>query len=298
MLISVLICTYDRGNLINDTLDALINKQTREPDEIVVVNGGGTNNCQEILRKWNLRFPKLIVIETENLNLARSRNVGLQYCSGDLILQTDDDARPLSDWIEKIIFFHRKYPEYGVIGGAVFDKNIKTLLSLISDVITFPNYSNPREVRNVPGVNSSYKKRVIKEIGKYDETLFRGEDVDYNWRAIQKGWKVLFHPEVKVHHIHRSTWKGLFYQHYMYGRAHYLVRSKWENMYSPYPKKITSFYFLLKWAASWTWIPIFDAHRKAKKISMFPNGFDILIIFLINLTNRFGSYYQRNIVKK
>ena len=53
------------------------------------MNGGGTNNCQNI--ESGIRF-KLIVIETENFNLARSRNVGLQYCSGDLILQTDDDA--------------------------------------------------------------------------------------------------------------------------------------------------------------------------------------------------------------
>jgi len=251
MKTTVFICTYNRGYLINGTLEALINNQTRNPNEIIVVNGGGENDCQKTLEKWQKEFLSLKIIQTKNKNLAASRNVGLPHCSGDLILQTDDDARPFPDWIDRIVEAHEKFPEAGVIGGDVIDASGNSFLSNIADATTFPHHDATCEVRSVPGVNSSYKRKVIEHIGEYDENLFRGEDVDYNWRAIQKGWKILYIPNIKVIHIHRATWKGLFHQHYMYGRAHYLVRKKWPEMYSHYPLVIHSLWHVIKWISSW-----------------------------------------------
>jgi glycosyltransferase involved in cell wall biosynthesis len=275
-------------------LDALINNQNRIPDEIIIVNGGGKNDCQKTLEKWQKKFPAINIIQTKNKNLAASRNVGLAYCSGDLILQTDDDARPFPNWIEEMVKAHKINPDCGVIGGRVIDASRGNFLSKIADIATFPNHKKVQKVRTVPGVNSSYKKEVIEMIGDYDETLFRGEDVDYNWRAIQSGWDVLYCPEIKVKHLHRPTWKGLFQQHFMYGRAHYLVRRKWPTMYSHYPLKISSIKSLLKWLASWSWTPFNDAVQKSSQLAPKMNGFDILVFLFVNLSNRVGTAMQRH----
>ena len=58
---------------------------------------------------WKTKFDSIIVIDTKNINLAVSRNIGLSYCSVDIILQTDDDARPYADWISNMIKFHKKF---------------------------------------------------------------------------------------------------------------------------------------------------------------------------------------------
>jgi GT2 family glycosyltransferase len=246
------------------------------------------------LEKWQNYFPAINIIQTKNKNLAASRNVGLAYCSGDLILQTDDDARPFPNWIEEMVKAHKINPDCGVIGGRVIDASRGNFLSKIADIATFPNHKKVQKVRTVPGVNSSYKKEVIEMIGDYDETLFRGEDVDYNWRAIQSGWDVLYCPEIKVKHLHRPTWKGLFQQHFMYGRAHYLVRRKWPTMYSHYPLKISSIKSLLKWFASWSWTPFNDAVQKSSQLAPKMNGFDILVFLFVNLSNRVGTAMQRH----
>ena len=289
MKTTVFICTYNRGKLINGTLRSIIKDQTKKPDEIVIVNGGGENDCRQVLNKWKKVFTSLEIINTKNKNLACSRNIGLKKCQGDIIIQTDDDARPFPDWIENIVNIHLKFPNCGVIGGRVIDASKRTFLSNIADVSTFPSYQVIKKVRSIPGVNSSYKKEVIDKVGKYDETLFRGEDVDYNWRAKLIGWDILYHPEIKVRHIHRPTWKSLFHQHFMYGRAHYLVRKKWPKMYSHYPLRITSIATFSKLFASWTLIPFLDAMTKAKKLNAQSNGFEILIIFIINIFNRVGT---------
>ncbi len=294
MKISIFICTYNRGDLISGTLKSLINNQTKKPDEIVIVNGGGENNCAETLDYWKTKFDSIVVIETKNKNLSVSRNIGLPYCTGEIVMQTDDDARPFPDWIERMAEFHKKYKNAGVIGGTVVDGSSTSFISQIADASTFPRYQSIQFVRSVPGVNSSYKKEVIQKVGKYDESLFRGEDVDYNWRVKLSGWDVLYVPTIKVEHIHRSTWKALFKQHFMYGRAHYLVRSKWPDMYSHYPIKISSSKLLMKWLASWLVVPLFDANLKAKRLNRMINGFEILILLFVNLSNRIGSSYQRN----
>ena len=294
MKITVFICTYNRGNLIEGTLESLLKNQNRIPDEIIVVNGGGGNDCQGILEKWRNEFPQLKIIKTKNKNLAASRNIGLPHCKGDLILQTDDDAQPFPNWIEEMVKAHKTNPGCGVIGGRVIDASRGNFLSKIADIATFPNHNTIQKVRSVAGVNSSYKKEVIESVCEYDETLFRGEDVDYNWRAIKSGWDVLFCPEIKVKHLHRPTWKGLFQQHFMYGRAHYLVRKKWPEMYSHYPLKISSFKTLLKWYASWFWFPSVDAFLKSCKMVNQPNGFEFFTLWFINISNRIGTSYQKN----
>ena len=74
-----------------------------------------------MLEEWKKVFTSLEIINTKNRNLASSRNIGLKRCHGDIILQTDDDARPFPDWIEKVVKIHLKYPNCGVIGGRVID---------------------------------------------------------------------------------------------------------------------------------------------------------------------------------
>ena len=297
MKVSVFICTYNRGSLIYNTLKRIIEDQTRLPDQIIVVNGGGENDCSKTLAYWKTQFEDLKEIKTQNINLSTSRNIGLPYCEGEIIIQTDDDAAPFPDWIEKHVDAHKNYPTAGVIGGDVVDASGDSLLFKIADATTFPHYDKLTTVRSVPGVNSSYKKEVIRDVGNYDTNLFRGEDVDFNWRAIQKGWKVLFFPNVKVYHHHRATWSGLFNQHYMYGRAYYLVRKKWPNMYCAYPRKINSLKMVLK-GFFYIIQPFFDAFSKLKYIPGFLNKvISYPIIVAIQYNWRKGVIDQMKISK-
>ena len=292
MTITVFICTYNRGSLIDGTLRAIIEGQTRLPDEIVVVNGGGERDCHPVVEKWQKKFPALREIRTKNINLATSRNIGLPECRGGLIIQTDDDAEPFPDWIARLEEEHARHPEAGVIGGNVVDASGHGLLFKIADATTFTHFEGNgwRETRTVPGVNSSYKREVIDKVGRYDVDMFRGEDVDYNWRCIQAGYKVLSFPDIKVRHHHRATWKGLFCQHYMYGRAYLLVRRKWRDMYCCYPHRLRTprdFARLCHYAV----IPFLDQARKLRHVH---GSFNKLLAYPLMVA--IGYNWQRGVM--
>src|SRR5439155_15192690 len=137
----------------------------------------------------------------------------------------------------------------------------------VADLITFPTWEAACTVRTLPGVNISYKRAVVERIGFQDETLFRGEDVDYNWRLQQVGYKIYFDPAIKVYHYHRPTVKGFLNQHYMYGRAYFLVRRKWPAMYCIYPRALARVNDLLKagnFLAALLYQPVLSCRRLPK----------------------------------
>jgi GT2 family glycosyltransferase len=243
---SVLICTYNRHELLQLAMCALIEGSAEKPDQVVVVNGGD-ERADEVVQSFQ-RHPDIEIklVKTTNKNLATSRNVGLSHCAGDIIAMTDDDAEVFPDWITQMKRAHREHPEAGAVGGVVLGINTDSLVGKVADLITFPAWSSEHYVRTLPGVNISYKRDAIERNGPQDEALFRGEDVDYNWRVQKLGYKIYFDPAIKVYHYHRPTMRAFFRQHYMYGRAYYLVRRKWADMYCIYPHRMKRLKDLLK----------------------------------------------------
>ena len=245
--LSVLVCPYNRHVLLDQALRSLIDGVDEKPDEVVIVNGGD-ERADHVVEKFIGRNElEIKLVKTTNKNLATSRNVGLPYCTGDIVAMTDDDAEVFPDWVTQMKRVHAEHPEAGAVGGAVIGAaSENSLLSRLADVVTFQSPSEPDYVRTLPGVNISYKGEVVEKIGPQDETLFRGEDVDYNWRVQKLGYKIYYDPVIKVLHHHRPNLRQFLHQHYMYGRAYYLVRRKWPDMYAVYPRDFRTIKALLK----------------------------------------------------
>lgn len=294
MNLSVLICTYNRPELLTRALESLTKHTDEKPDQIVVVNGGGelTDRIVESFMKAHRGEIEIELVRTVNKNTAASRNVGLPHCRGDIIATTDDDAQVFPNWITLMKEAHREHPEAGAVGGPVIGTATDSLVAKAADLITFPDWSQPRYVRTLPTVNMSYKRHVVQSIGKMDETLFRGEDVDYNWRVQQHGYKIYFDSRIKVYHEHRPTLGGFINQHYMYGRAYYLVRRKWPEMYCVYPHNfrrvrdgLKAIYFL---AAM-----LYEPLKTSRQVSSFKTRLGLLpLLFLAELVWKGGMVEQ------
>lgn len=240
MLVTVLICTYNRPDMLEQCLSALLNWTAEKPDQVVVVNGGDERADRVVERYASVEGVEVKLVKTVNKNLAASRNVGLPHCTGDIIAMTDDDAEVFPDWVTRMKQLHAQHPEAGAVGGPVIGVDTSSWVGKAADLITFPRWETRTYVRTLPGVNISYKREIVEAVGMQDESLFRGEDVDYNWRLQKLGYKVLFDPAVRVRHNHRATLKKLMNQQYMYGRAYWRVRGKWPEMYCAYPHRLSS----------------------------------------------------------
>jgi glycosyltransferase involved in cell wall biosynthesis len=90
--VSVIIPTFNRCDLTSRAIASVL-RQTRSPDEILVIDDGSTDGTSERLAE---QFPEVRTIRQENRGVAAARNRGIQEARGDWLafLDSDDEWRP------------------------------------------------------------------------------------------------------------------------------------------------------------------------------------------------------------
>ncbi|MFH1089572.1 MAG: glycosyltransferase family A protein [Candidatus Uhrbacteria bacterium] len=107
--ISVIIPTYQHAKTISQCLDSVL-KQTRKPDEIIVVNDGSTDNTLEILKPYADRIT-LVNKKNDDGNPNPTRNLGFEKSNGDLVIFCDADVIMQPEMLEKLYKILEEHPE-------------------------------------------------------------------------------------------------------------------------------------------------------------------------------------------
>jgi glycosyltransferase involved in cell wall biosynthesis len=95
---SVIICTYNRGDLVASAVQSVLD-QTFPDFEVVVVDDGSTDDTLERVAA----IPDLRVrsVRRDNGGLSAARNTGVAASCGTFVTFLDDDDRPETDWLEQ-----------------------------------------------------------------------------------------------------------------------------------------------------------------------------------------------------
>ena len=88
--ISVIIPVYNVEKYLRECLNSVIN-QTMEDIEIICVNDGSTDGSLDILKEYANNDNRLKIVDKKNTGLGPSRNVGLDYISGEYVMFLDSD---------------------------------------------------------------------------------------------------------------------------------------------------------------------------------------------------------------
>lgn len=119
--LSVVFCTYDRYDLIQDALAALLADPSfdRERHEILVVD----NTPPARRRPIDLVAPGLVRVEAcDTPGLSHARNHGIAASRGPLIAFLDDDAYVHPGWCAAVEQAFAEQPDALVIGGKVLPR--------------------------------------------------------------------------------------------------------------------------------------------------------------------------------
>jgi len=117
LTISVVIITLNRAEWLKDAL-ASLTKQTRQPDEVVVVDNGSKDHTKEVILSFSDRLNIKYVYEPVR-GIPYARNAGIKNATGDVIASIDDDCVADEDWLKYIEVPFIKDPNIGVVGGNV-----------------------------------------------------------------------------------------------------------------------------------------------------------------------------------
>ncbi len=112
MRVSVVVITYNRRDLVCETLDHLL-AQTRPLDEIVVVDDGSTDGSPARLRD---RYgDKIHLIEQANAGVEGARKRGIEAASGDWVALCDSDDRWHPDHLKRLCALAHVAPDAGFL---------------------------------------------------------------------------------------------------------------------------------------------------------------------------------------
>lgn len=111
--VSIIIPVYNSEKYISKCLDSILN-QTYKNIEILVINDGSKDNSIDILRDYEKKDDRIVVIDKENEGVAKTRNQGIKKATGDYIMFIDNDDFIDEDYVETYL----KNTDYDIVIGS------------------------------------------------------------------------------------------------------------------------------------------------------------------------------------
>jgi glycosyltransferase involved in cell wall biosynthesis len=213
--ISVVILTLNE----EATIDRCPNSITRQSFpkseiEIVVVDGNSTDRTREIAELYT---PKILLENRHTFGYAR--NLGVSSAKGKYVAFISADAWAELDWLTNIKETLTSQGVVGVVGKQVPITSPNWVSKIRSTGFRKTYRGKSRWMErgdNFSTVNCAYSREVILKNGGFDESLPACEDQDLGHRILQTSLKILYDPNVTVHHDAeeslRDIWRKTFQQ--------------------------------------------------------------------------------------
>ncbi|OLT10607.1 hypothetical protein BJF78_28620 [Pseudonocardia sp. CNS-139] len=250
-LATVVVCTLGREPGLRDVVRAVLD-QTHPAIELVVVDNDPASGQVPV---WlaGIDDPRLRVVAQPVRGLSDARNAGLAAASGEIVVFTDDDARPDRHWVAELVrvFDRDREGVVGCVTGLVTAARLDTpwelffeeyggfgkgyrpkFWSLRPPPAAVANAGEPGERGPLfpyaggnygSGNNMAFRTDRLRALGGFDPALgagtsvHGGEDLDAFRAVVQAGDTVFYTPTALVRHLHRDSERALRRQMFGYG---------------------------------------------------------------------------------
>lgn len=211
--LSIVILSYNVKKLL---LDCLASIPKHKEWEVIIVDNASTDGSD-----------KLATINNKtNLGFAAGNNVGIKKTNSEYILLLNPDTVVHPKTIETVLKYMQSHPNVGAAtcrvelpDGSLDYSCHRGFPNPWNSLMHFLNISSSYSTKNVPntiheidaltGAFALIRRTVGDQVGWLDEDYFwNGEDIDFCYKLKEKGWKVMYIPDVKITHFKGSSAKA------------------------------------------------------------------------------------------
>lgn len=223
---SIIVPVYNSEKTVRKVLDSLL-KQTYNEDEvqIIVVDDGSTDQTVKYASEFNIE-----VVRQEHNGPAHARNLGAEKAKGDIILFTDADCVPQTNWLKAMLKPFEDEKVVGVMGKYItFQDNITARFAQAEFEERYNRYAKILNIDIIATYSAAFRREVFISERGFNESFPKAdnEDVEFSYRLSLKGYQLRFSPNAIVAHHHpdkiwkyfrqkfnRATWRMVVYSYH------------------------------------------------------------------------------------
>jgi GT2 family glycosyltransferase/2-polyprenyl-3-methyl-5-hydroxy-6-metoxy-1,4-benzoquinol methylase len=240
-LVSIIIPTKDRPDLIGRCLASIFGETTYPRFEVIVIDNQTTDpEAERIIAS----YPVTIVSYDQPFNFSMMNNYGARSAKGDYLVFLNNDTEIVTkDWIEHLLYYVEQ-PDVAAAGPLLLypDKRVQhagVVLGLRGTADHVMRYHHPewdgyagslscaREVSAVTAACMMVQASVFFDCGGFNEYYeIHYQDVDLCLKFIAAGYRIIFTPRVLLTHFECATRGRQKYN--LIDR--YLLIDQWEEM--------------------------------------------------------------------
>lgn len=205
--VCLLITTFNRSSQLNRSLERLCNVTI--PDEVLIVDDGGSDNCQDTVKNFEGRLPIRYIYNNnpEWSICSMARNIGIKNTDCDIIITAEPEILFVTDCIAQFLQKHQEIPGKVISAGTIYHMGPIAILNpvMITNPLeqltreavnesshgTYPtNYMGYAKIRGwVAPFSALYRKEWLMGINGWDESFIKWgfDDTDLLTRLSMSG---------------------------------------------------------------------------------------------------------------
>ncbi|RIK37478.1 MAG: glycosyl transferase family 2 [Chloroflexi bacterium] len=228
MRVSVIVTVYNEATTIERLLASLAS-QTRRPDEIIICDGGSSDETVAAINRYAKEnpgaLPNLRILVEPGANISRGRNLAIAAAAGPLIAATDAGVWLEPAWLEAITApweIEGATPPLAVAGFFTPDVDGLFTTAMAATVLPLVDEIDPQ--RFLPSSRSvAFTKTAWAHAGGYPEWLDYCEDLLFDFaindQRPEQPTAFVWAPEAVAHFRPRQSLCSFWTQYYRYARG-------------------------------------------------------------------------------
>ncbi len=225
-LVSVIMPVRNEAAYIKRSLNAVLGQSyPQEKLEVIIADGISTDDTRKIIAELaQTSAIPIKIVENSGKIAPTGLNTAIRHAGGEIIVRVDGHCEIHSDYVQNCVRYLAADEAEGVggpletigetfaaqaialamssgfgVGGSAF-RTVRNR-KLYVDTVAFPGYT----------------RKIIEEVGFFNEELVRNQDDEYNYRLRNLGGRILLAPDIRAKYYSRGTLTSLWKQYFQYG---------------------------------------------------------------------------------
>lgn len=212
MKLSVIICTYNRANILADCIESFFfQTASRNLYEVLIIDNNSVDNTRAVAREFTSKYSFCTYHFEPTQGLSHARNTGYKVARHDWVAYIDDDARAFPDFVERALWDIKNF-DFDAFGGLAVPLYLTPKPRWLPEkleIFDIEGIHEPCELESqyFHGYAMVFRKKVLERmngfpvnLGMTGSKVAYGEETMLQFLMKRSGSKLGYDPGLRVFH--------------------------------------------------------------------------------------------------